>query len=225
METLTKTAGKSKDLEQVHINQLLELFSKQTGARLSLPYAIEAKRDYTGVTIYIRNEQDKDYTYYRAITATERLELENGNELKIYLQNNEFLILKILDNYKKIQNLENFSSKKYTKLFDYGKIKGGIAIRTRKTGDYLAVNSSNQTKKLKSYFTDEKIPKDERDRMLLLADDSHIMWVIGARISNYYKIADDTQKILQATYYKEDKQYYVRANKGNVNRGGSRCAY
>jgi tRNA(Ile)-lysidine synthase len=204
METLVKTAGKSKDLEHVHINKLMDLFCKQTGAKISLPYGMEAKRDYTGINIYIPNDIDKDNkdnTYYRAITATERTQLENGDELKIYLQNNAFLTLKILDNYEKTQNLENFSIKKYTKLFDYDKIKGGIAIRTRKTGDYLAVNSSNQTKKLKSYFTDEKIPKDERDQMLLLANESHIIWVIGARISNYYKIADNTQKILQATYY------------------------
>jgi tRNA(Ile)-lysidine synthase len=204
METLVKTAGKSKDLEHVHINKLMDLFCKQTGAKISLPYGMEAKRDYTGINIYIPNDIDKDNkdnTYYRAITATERTQLENGDELKIYLQNNAFLTLKILDNYEKTQNLENFSIKKYTKLFDYDKIKGGIAIRTRETGDYLVVNSSNQTKKLKSYFTDEKIPKDERDQMLLLANESHIIWVIGARISNYYKIADNTQKILQATYY------------------------
>jgi tRNA(Ile)-lysidine synthase len=108
--------------------------------------------------------------------------------------------MKIFDNSEKIKKSENIPQKKYTKWFDYDKIKGSIAIRTRKIGDYLTVNSMNQRKTIKSYFIDEKISKDERDNMLLLADESHIMWVIGARISNYYKVSGDTAKILCVTY-------------------------
>jgi tRNA(Ile)-lysidine synthase len=206
METLAKTAGKSKDIESVHVNAVRELFGKQSGSMVSLPYQMIARRDYTGVIIFVQNENAQDQGFCRDITSLERTCLESGKELIINLENNNFLTLKILDNYEKIQNLENFSPKKYTKLFDYDKIEGNIAIRTRKAGDYLTVNSMNQTKKLKAYFTDEKIPKDVRDHMLLLANDSHIIWAIGGRISNYYKIARQTDRILQVTFYNETKE-------------------
>jgi tRNA(Ile)-lysidine synthase len=88
---------------------------------------------------------------------------------------------------------------------DYDKIKGSIVIRTRNKGDYLTVNSLNQKKTLKSYFIDEKVPQSERDGILLLAEESHIIWVIGARISNYYKVAQDTGRILCVTYTCNDK--------------------
>ena len=44
---------------------------------------------------------------------------------------------------------------------------------------------------------DEKIPADKRDEIALLADGDHIMWIIGWRISNYYKIGPDTKRVLQ----------------------------
>jgi len=45
---------------------------------------------------------------------------------------------------------------------------------------------------------DEKIPENERDRIPVLADGDHILWVVGYRISDYYKITDETEHILEA---------------------------
>lgn len=45
---------------------------------------------------------------------------------------------------------------------------------------------------------DEKIPEDERDRIPVLADGDHVLWVVGYRISDYYKITDETEHILEA---------------------------
>ena len=55
-------------------------------------------------------------------------------------------------------------------------------------------------KSLNRNFIDKKVPKDKRDEVLLLADGSHIVWVIGGRISDYYKITKDTKQILEIQY-------------------------
>ena len=55
---------------------------------------------------------------------------------------------------------------------------------------------------------DEKIPREQRDRTWLLADGDHVMWVIGYRISEYYKITEGTRRILEAKI------------KGDINHGG-----
>lgn len=52
-------------------------------------------------------------------------------------------------------------------------------------------------KTVKSYMIDEKIPKARRDEIPLLADGNHILWIVGYRISEYYKITDDTKEVLQ----------------------------
>ena len=44
----------------------------------------------------------------------------------------------------------------------------------------------------------EKIPKASKDEILLLADGSHVVWVIGYRISAYYKVTETTKNILRA---------------------------
>jgi tRNA(Ile)-lysidine synthase len=84
------------------------------------------------------------------------------------------------------------------KWFDYDKIENTLKLRTRKAGDYLQINSQGGRKKLKEYFIDSKIPKEERDQILLLVDGSHVVWIIGHgnRISEKYKIKDQTKKIL-----------------------------
>jgi tRNA(Ile)-lysidine synthase len=85
---------------------------------------------------------------------------------------------------------------RYTKWFDYDKMKNGIVLRTRQPGDYLA-NASGAHKKLKDYLIDCKVPREERDKLILLADGSHVIWVVGMRISEEYKITEQTGRILK----------------------------
>ena len=51
--------------------------------------------------------------------------------------------------------------------------------------------------KLKSYFINEKVSREERDRTLLIADGGHIVWIPGMRMSSAYQIGSKTKKILK----------------------------
>lgn len=57
--------------------------------------------------------------------------------------------------------------------------------------------AGERRKTLKAFFIDEKIPKEERDRIPLVADGSHILWIVGYRISEHYKITEETETVLQ----------------------------
>ena len=70
-------------------------------------------------------------------------------------------------------------------------------MRHRMQGDYLTINEGYARKSLKEYMIEEKIPREQRDSMWVLADGSHIMWVPGYRISTYYKVTKETKRILQ----------------------------
>ena len=54
-------------------------------------------------------------------------------------------------------------------------------------------------KSLKAYMIDEKIPREDRDRIPVLAEGSHVVWLVGYRISEYYKVTAQTKQILEAT--------------------------
>ena len=63
------------------------------------------------------------------------------------------------------------------------------------------MDDRGHTKKLKEYFINEKVPKEMRDTMLLLTEDSHVIWAVGQRISADYKIDENTKKILEVIIF------------------------
>lgn len=89
-----------------------------------------------------------------------------------------------------------FPKNLYTKWFDYDKIKSALSVRFREEGDYLSIPGGKR-KAITRYMIDEKIPRHLRDQIPLLAEGSHVLWVIGYRISEYYKITDDTKTVLE----------------------------
>ena len=92
---------------------------------------------------------------------------------------------------------EKILEKKYTKCFDCDKIKDGLVLRTRRSGDYLRVTAKGGKKKLKDNLIDAKIPKEERDSILLLADGPEIWWVVGYRRGESGRVGEDTKAVLQ----------------------------
>lgn len=92
---------------------------------------------------------------------------------------------------------QQIPEKTYTKWFDYDKIKNSLAVRRRLPGDYLMIGRDGGTKKLKDYFIDCKVPRQERDNVTLLADGSHVLWAVGYRISEYYKVTSQTKKVIK----------------------------
>ena len=104
-------------------------------------------------------------------------------------------------------NFQQIPEKTYTKWFDYDKIKKCPVIRTRKPGDYLTIADGRGGmihKSLKSYLVDQKIPQAERDRLPILAEGEHVLWVVGYRISEYYKVRENTKRILKVQLIRKE---------------------
>lgn len=96
-----------------------------------------------------------------------------------------------------LEKSKDIPEKSCTKWFDYDRITKSLIFRTRETGDYLTINKNMSKKTLKDYMIGEKIPKYLRGSLYILTDGSHVVWVPGYRISEYYKITEDTKRILQ----------------------------
>lgn len=96
-------------------------------------------------------------------------------------------------------NTGKIPKKKYTKWFDYDMIKSGASIRKRKPGDVLCMDEAGHHKKLKQYFMEEKIPADRRNECWLFTQDRCVIWVVGGRIGENYKITHRTRWVLEVT--------------------------
>ena len=53
------------------------------------------------------------------------------------------------------------------------------------------------TKKLKAYFIDEKIPRDQRKSIpLLTSKNDDIIWVYEKRIGDHYRVTDKSTRVM-----------------------------
>ncbi|MFW5647159.1 MAG: tRNA lysidine(34) synthetase TilS, partial [Acetivibrio ethanolgignens] len=68
-------------------------------------------------------------------------------------------------------------------------------------GDYLQIRKDGGRKKLKDDLIDRKVPREERDELWLLADGSHVLWVLGGRTSEAFHITEETTAILRVKVY------------------------
>ena len=66
----------------------------------------------------------------------------------------------------------------------------------------MQVMADGGTKRLKDYFIDEKIPKEERDSIPLLAEGQDILWVIGYRRSEAALVTDETSRVLKVEVWR-----------------------
>lgn len=181
---LEQVAGRQKDLTRVHVESLMQLLYAQSGRSLAFPYGMTASRQYDVITL--RKEQTEEACEAVLLTGegTYFIDFANG-----------FIKMEIFST-----NGEEFSRKMYTKTFDYDKIKNHIMIRKWEKEDFFVMNDAGQKKKLNRYFIDRKIPAEQRKQIPLVADGSHILWVIGERISEAYKITEHTKTILRLTW-------------------------
>ena len=79
---------------------------------------------------------------------------------------------------------------------DLEAIVGTINVRTRIDGDRFVPLGMNGHKKIKDFFIDEKVPKNERDRIRIVCDDEKIIWIENMRLDDRCKITETTNNIM-----------------------------
>ena len=85
--------------------------------------------------------------------------------------------------------------------FDFGKLTFPLHIRYWQHGDTFVPFGMKGMKKLSDFFIDRKIPKAKKNRIPLLCNgNGDILWVIGLRSDDRYKVTQDTKRILIFTF-------------------------
>ena len=191
LKALEELTPARRDITGSHIEDLMTLFTNPANRMFDLPHNVRAFREYAKVRLRLQDHSSDAQEIFVPI----KISLPGPGEtpLQVKLSPDQTVEFKVFSYEKSI----NIPQNQYTKWLDYDKIKKPLEIRIRQEGDYLTFNAAFSKKTIQNYMVEEKIPKRERDRLLLLGEEHHILWVFGYRISSYYKLSDTTRHVLE----------------------------
>lgn len=176
---LERLSPTGKDIGTVHVEEAYELFTQEGNRRITLPFGITLRRSYDKVW-YAEPETEGEDSLSKV--TLQKISIAQGT---------------------------SFPQNSYTKWFDYDKIVEPVEVRFRKTGDYLTIADGKggmRHKSLKEYMITEKIPAERRDSIPVVASGSHILWLVGYRISEYFKTDGATTTVLAARYRADSEE-------------------
>ena len=97
------------------------------------------------------------------------------------------------------ENTGNFDYGPATGCFDKDLLTYPLFVRKWEKGDYFYPMGMVGKKKLAKFFKDEKYSLLQKENIWLLCSGEDIIWIIGKRLDDRFKISDKTKTILKAT--------------------------
>ncbi len=162
----------------IQLQALEDLLEKQSGKRRSFSGGVYAENRYD-VLVLFRETAPKEEGFSFALPVSGEGEVAEAG-----------LCYRIWQSKESVEISQDIC----TNVFDYDKIRESLFCRTRRTGDFIRLK--NGRKKIKDVFIDEKIPKEERDRLPLLAMGQEILWIPGIRRSVSCLVDENTKRYL-----------------------------
>ncbi len=169
-----------------HIEDMMDLIRRGApGDRLYLPGGIRAIKDYA--TLVLTSEAPVTLNSYTLNIPGETILKEAG----VLIRASEAGIpqpgaIKIPEGIWKSVGV-----------FDADALRLPLTARPRKPGDVFYPLGFGRRKKLQDFFTDLKVPRDERSRIPLVMSGDNIVWVVGYRADDRFKVTENTKRIIQ----------------------------
>lgn len=86
-----------------------------------------------------------------------------------------------------------------TACIDLSLVEFPVTVRHWEPGDRFAPLGMSQLKKISDFLIDLKVPVTEKEKVLLLLSGNKVVWVMGYRIDNRFRITESTERILVMT--------------------------
>jgi tRNA(Ile)-lysidine synthase len=166
----------------IHIEEIMSLIkSGKSGDRIYLPKDIRVIKGYSTVTI--TSEKPTKLGTYVIDSPCETIVKESSMVIRSTIMG--------------VDEVKDYGDAQKIAVIDADKVHFPMTIRGRLQGDFFYPLGFGKKKKLQDYFVDEKIPRDERDAVPLLICDNTIVWVIGYRLDERYRVDKDTKRVLK----------------------------
>ncbi len=82
---------------------------------------------------------------------------------------------------------------------DFDLLEFPLVLKKWEQGEYFQPLGMSGFKKLSDFFVDEKFSIPEKENCWILYSAGKVVWIVGHRIDNRFKIADNTQTVLRIT--------------------------
>ncbi len=161
------------------------LSSEKPNLRVDLPSGLKAKRVYENLIFTTRpaREASREITEVRdGASRISRLDID--------------IHVKTLK-----KPPASFPKNPYTAFFDADRCDR-LTVRTFRPGDRFCPLGMAQSVKLKDFFISRKIPLEARKNIPLLLSGDDIIWVVGYRIDERYKVTPDSVNVVKVTVKK-----------------------
>ena len=198
---VTKDMGLLQDMAAVHLEEADRLIrAGAAGARLDLPHGYRLM--ISGDAAAVSFENCRTALSLGAAHASEEgyCHEVNWDELTEIPEANACLRVTVIpaDGAGTLIPTEN--GRKAFLSADPALWEGPVCIRTRRPGDWIMPLGMTGSKTLQDYFVDQKIPRDLRASIPLLCCGQEILWIVGGRISEKYKVKRDAEKMVSLEY-------------------------
>ncbi len=185
---IKKLTGNLRQITYQHLNEIFKLLKGSLAyGQIDLPNDLIVERLRKELVIRKGKTQDIYNIIYPVKIPGETLVPELGVKLVCTIS-------------ERRSNLEFSTQNRYQESFDYDKINGLVFVRTRKDGDSFRPLGMRGGKKIKDFLIDQKIPQPEKNKVLFLTDKTDIIWLIGLRISERFKVTTKTKRVLKVSF-------------------------
>ena len=197
VKRIFESIGLSKDITATHLDQADRLLREgKTSSVTDFTAGFAIGISYNTVEFYKKTDKNNiDFEYkinMEGITGISELNAVIGVKI---LRRQEWEDL--------VGKEKRFEKGNSTCRLSFDKLKESgyePVLRTRRQGDYIVPLGMQGRKKLHDFFVDEKYSREERDRIPILCLGPEVIWVVGSRINENYKVDDHTERIILLEY-------------------------
>jgi len=178
-----------------HVQAVLDLAAvTKSGGSLDLPGGVQVRRKY-GLLEFRRAEKPEGR--HRSV----RVPNDPGKAFNLDVSipgTVRITSLGIGIRFRELKRVPSSLATDRRAYLDLDRVTFPLVVRSVKPGDRIQPLGMKGTRKLKSVFIDEKIPRELRGTIPVLADALSVLWVPGVRLSERVRIGKATKRVLSA---------------------------
>ena len=101
--------------------------------------------------------------------------------------------------YCDIDTIKNFGVPENIAQVDADKLQFPLTLRRWRDGDWFVPFGMTGRKKVSDFLVDAKVSVAEKQRQFVLLSGDDIVWLVGRRIDDRYRLTPDTENVLRIT--------------------------
>ena len=177
-----------KDIEEVHIRDILRLQEGETGKKIDIKDSVTAFQSYGDIIIRLkRDEEEKrimeENQFMEELRIPGEYHIEGKRVTLRHVGRGDI----VKDKNLRFLNGEILEEK--------------ITVRHRRDGDRIRPFGMNGYRKIKNVLIDKKIRREDRDKLLIFLNMNDVIYIGTMIISEDYKVKGNTEKVLEIGIY------------------------